>query len=156
MKIPAGIVLLLLPVMTIAQNYPGMGEGDTQNMMLQMQKMQTCMQGVDQSQLQAFEQRASKIEAEVKSLCASGKRDDAQQKAMAFGQEVVGNPSAVESGLRVLWFCPEKRGPLVNAAAEHLYQDFLVFTQSGSPFLCGCKDLFLAVTDRACKALLCE
>jgi hypothetical protein len=92
MKIPAGIVLLLLPVMTIAQNYPGMGEGDTQNMMLQMQKMQTCMQGVDQSQLQAFEQRASKIEAEVKSLCASGKRDDAQQKAMAFGQEVVGNP----------------------------------------------------------------
>lgn len=92
MKISTGILSLLLPVMAIAQNYPGMSEGDTKNMMLQMQKMQTCMQGVDQSRLQEFEQQASKIETEVKSLCASGKRDDAQQKAMAFGQEVAGNP----------------------------------------------------------------
>ncbi len=57
-----------------------------------MQKMQTCMQGVDQSQLQAFEQQASQIEAEVKSLCASGKRDAAQQQAVVFAQEVTGNP----------------------------------------------------------------
>lgn len=92
MKISTGILSLLLPVMAIAQNYPGMSEGDTKNMMLQMQKMQTCMQGVDQSRLQEFEQRASRIEAEVKSLCASGMRDDAQQEAMAFGQEVADNP----------------------------------------------------------------
>ncbi len=92
MKILTGILTLLLPFMATAQNYPGMSEGDTQNMMLQMQKMQTCMQGVDQSRLQEFEQRSSKIEAEVKSLCASGKRDDAQQKAVSFGQEVAGDP----------------------------------------------------------------
>jgi hypothetical protein len=69
-----------------------MGGGDTQNMMLQMQKMQTCMQDIDQSRLQEFEQRANKVEAEVKSLCASGKRDTAQQNAIAFGQEVADNP----------------------------------------------------------------
>ncbi|MDX2456272.1 MAG: hypothetical protein QNL87_02070 [Gammaproteobacteria bacterium] len=97
MKISTGILALLLPVTAIAQNYPGMGgsgmsESDMQNMMLQAQKMQSCMEGVDQSRLQAFEQRASKVEAEVKSLCGSGKRDDAQQEAIAFGREATSNP----------------------------------------------------------------
>ena len=119
MKIPAGIFSLLLPFMAIAQNYPGMSEGDTQNMMLQMQKMQTCMQSVDQSQLQAFEQRASKIEADVKSLCANGKRDDAQQKAMAFGQEVAGNPDVqkmMECGKMMSSVMP--RMPFMDQANE--------------------------------------
>ena len=63
-----------------------------QNMMQQAQEMQACMQGIDQSRLKVFEQRAQKIEADVKSLCANGKRDEAQQEAIAFGQEVAGNP----------------------------------------------------------------
>jgi hypothetical protein len=92
MKILTGILALLFPLMATAQNYPGMSEGNTHNMMLQMQKMQTCMQDVDQSRLQEFEQRASKMEAEVKSLCASGKRDAAQQQAMDFGQKVAADP----------------------------------------------------------------
>ncbi|MGB7933033.1 MAG: hypothetical protein WCH04_12550 [Gammaproteobacteria bacterium] len=92
MKIPAGVLALLLPVLAIGQNYPGMSGGDTQNMMLQMQKMQACMQSVDQSRLQAFEQQAKRVEAEVKSLCASGKRDEAQQKAVAFSQEFASDP----------------------------------------------------------------
>jgi hypothetical protein len=91
MKKPAGILLIFLPVAAIAQNYPGMHEGDTRNMMLQMQEMQDCMQRVDQSRLQAFEQRASKVEAEVKSLCAGGKRDAAQQQAVTFSQEMAGD-----------------------------------------------------------------
>jgi len=95
MKISTGVLALLLPVTAIAQNYPGMGgmsESDMQNMMQQAQKMQTCMQGIDQSRLQAFEQQTSKVEAEVKSLCESGKRDDAQQEAIAFAQEISSNP----------------------------------------------------------------
>lgn len=97
MKISTGILALLLPVTASAQNYPGMGGGgmseqDMQNMMQQAQKMQTCMQGIDQSRLQEFEQRAQQVEAEVKSLCASDKRADAQQEAMAFGKEVSANP----------------------------------------------------------------
>jgi len=97
MKISTGILALLLPLTAIAQNYPGMGgsgmsESDMQNMMQQAQKMQTCMQGIDQSRLQAFEQQAGKVEAEVTSLCGSGKRADAQQKAIAFAQEMSSNP----------------------------------------------------------------
>ena len=92
MKIPAGLLSLLLPVSVIAQDYGGMSQGDMQNMMQHMQEMQSCMQDIDQSRLEAFEQRANKVEAEVESLCASGRRDEAQQQAMAFGQEVASNP----------------------------------------------------------------
>jgi len=94
MKIPAGILSLILPLSAIGQNYPGMSGGDTQNMMQQMQKMQVCMQSVDQSRLQGYEQQAKTVEAEVKSLCASGKRDEAQQKAVAFAQEFASDPDA--------------------------------------------------------------
>ena len=96
MKIPAGILPLLFPVLAVGQNYPGMGEGDAQNMMLQMQKMQACMQSVDQSRLKAYEQQANKVQAEVKTLCASGKRDEAQQKAVAFAQEFAGDPDTMK------------------------------------------------------------
>jgi N-acetylneuraminic acid mutarotase len=96
MKIPAGILPLLFPVLAVGQNYPGMGGGDAQNMMLQMQKMQACMQSVDQSRLKAYEQQANKVQAEVKTLCASGKRDEAQQKAVAFAQEFAGDPDTMK------------------------------------------------------------
>ena len=83
---------LLLPVTVFAQNYPGMGEGDMQNMMLQMQKMQACMQGVDQSKLQQLEQQARQVETEVKALCNSGERDNAQHEAVSFAREMLDNP----------------------------------------------------------------
>lgn len=115
MKISTGILALLLPVTASAQGYPGMGgggmsESDMQNMMQQAEKMQACMQDIDQSRLKEFEQRARKVEAEVKSLCASGKRDDAQQEAMAFGKEVAGNPDIqkmVECGKMMSGMMPE-------------------------------------------------
>ena len=96
MKLSTAIMTLLLPVTAIAQNYPGMGGGmsqqDMQNMMQQAQQMQTCMQGIDTSQFEALEQRGRTIETEVKSLCASGKRDAAQDKATAFAHEISNNP----------------------------------------------------------------
>ena len=92
MKILTGFLSVIFPLMVSAQNYSGMGEGDMQNMMQQMQKMQTCMQDVNQSRLQEFEQRAKKTEDEVSSLCAIGERDEAQKKAMDFGLEVAADP----------------------------------------------------------------
>lgn len=95
MKISTVILALLLPVTASAQNYPGMGgmsESDMQNMMQQAQKMQTCMQGIDQTRMKTFEQQASKVETDVKALCASGKRDDAQQEATAFSREMSSDP----------------------------------------------------------------
>lgn len=88
---------LLLPAIVFAQNYPGMGGGnmnqmDMQQMMQKAQEMQACMQGVDPSKLEQLEQQARQVESEVKALCSKGKRDDAQNEATAFATEMLGNP----------------------------------------------------------------
>lgn len=93
MKISVSILLLLIPIVTFAQNYQGMNEGDMQKIRQQMQKMQSCMQNVDQAKLKVLEQRSNQFGAEVKSLCASGKRDEAQKKAISFGKEMANDPS---------------------------------------------------------------
>ncbi len=93
MKISASILLLLIPILAAAQNYQGMNKEDMQKVMQQMQEMQACMQNVDQDKLKALEQRSNRFGAEVKSLCASGKRDKAQQKAISFGKEMANDPS---------------------------------------------------------------
>ncbi len=85
MKIPAIILLLLIPIASFAQDHQGMNEKD-------MQKMESCMQNIDQTKLKALEQRSSRSEAEVKSLCASGKREEAQAKAISFGKEIARDP----------------------------------------------------------------
>ncbi len=93
MRISTVILLLLLPATTLAQKYQCMNEQDMQKMMQQMQKMQNCMQNVDQSKLKVFEERSNEFEAEIKLLCASGKRDEAQKKAISFGKEMANDPS---------------------------------------------------------------
>jgi hypothetical protein len=86
-------LLLIVPVVAGAQNYQNMSEADMQKMMQQMQQAQACMASVDQSELKKFEQRTNQMEASVKALCASGKRDEAQQEAIAFGREVASTPA---------------------------------------------------------------
>ena len=86
-------LLLILPAISTAQSYQNMSEADMQKMMQQMQQAQACMAGVDQAELKKFEQRANQMEASVKSLCASGKREKAQDEAMAFGREVASTPT---------------------------------------------------------------
>jgi hypothetical protein len=85
--------LLLLPAIVGAQDYQSMSEADMQKMMQQMQQAQSCMAGIDQSELTKFEQRANQLDASIKALCASGKRDQAQQEAIAFGREVSSSPA---------------------------------------------------------------
>ncbi len=46
------------------------------------------MQNVDQAKMKVLEQRSYQIEADIKSLCASGKRDEAQEKVISFGKEM--------------------------------------------------------------------
>ena len=92
MKIATVFVFLLWPAMAIAQGYPGMSEQDMQNMMLKMQEMENCMQSVDQSKMEAWGQRGKQLQAEIDSLCANGKRDAANNKAMAFAMEVSSDP----------------------------------------------------------------
>lgn len=91
MKQAVALFMLLLPLSVFAENMGGMSEEQMQQMMQQAQGMQTCMQNVDQAEMQAFEQRAKQMSADTQALCASGKRDEAMQLAMAFGKEVSSN-----------------------------------------------------------------
>jgi hypothetical protein len=81
--------LLCLSTTVAAQNFGGMNMNpeQMQQMMQQMQGMQDCMAGIDQHELDAFQQKAEAMDAEVKALCAAGKRDAAMARAMAFGKE---------------------------------------------------------------------
>ena len=71
-----------------AQNMSGMEGMNMQQMMAQMQKMQQCLMQVDEAELRDYESRINKLEPELKSLCQSGKRDEAQQIAIKFGKEI--------------------------------------------------------------------
>ena len=93
MKISAITLLLLMPMVTFAQDYQNMSEKEMQKMMQQMQKMGSCMQNVDQSKLKILEQRSNQFEAEAKLLCDNGKREEAQAKAISFGKEIAKDPT---------------------------------------------------------------
>jgi len=73
-----------------------MDEKEMQAMMAQMQKMQDCMQKVDHSEITAAEQRAIKIAAEVKALCADGKRDQARERVITFSKKLAKTPALQE------------------------------------------------------------
>ena len=92
-------LLLTAPMTVLAQNPMGMSEADMQDMMQQMQKAQACIEKIDQSELQSLEQKAKQYEAEMKSLCASGDRDKAQEKAMTYAKDIM-NHSAVKEARR--------------------------------------------------------
>lgn len=81
------ISVLLIPVTASAQNMGGMTEAQMQQLMQQAQTMQNCMANIDQAEWQAFQQKAEAMDAEVKALCAAGKRDAAMARAMAFGKD---------------------------------------------------------------------
>ena len=63
----------------------------------------TLMEKIDQAELDVLEKKAEQFEVEMKSLCASGKRDAAQEKAMVYMKEIV-NSSAVREAKK----CGEK------------------------------------------------
>jgi len=93
MKIFLGFLFLVVPMVAVAQNPPGMSDADMQGMMQRMQEMQSCMQQVDQDRLRALEQRTEELGAEVEALCASGKRDQAQKKVISYGKEIERDPA---------------------------------------------------------------
>jgi uncharacterized protein YaaN involved in tellurite resistance len=94
MKIATMIFLLFMPVAAAAQNFPGMSEADMQK----MEKMQSCMENIDEAKLQEIERRSQQVESEIKSLCTSGKRAEAQAKAEAFGKEMAKDPTMQATG----------------------------------------------------------
>lgn len=61
-------------------------------MMQQAQKMQTCMQNIDQAKMQALGDKAKQVESEIRTLCANGEKAKAEKTAFKFGQEMNSNP----------------------------------------------------------------
>ena len=110
MKKLAMTLLCLAPITSFAQNPMGMSEADMQKMMQQVQKAQDCMEKIDQTKIDALEKKADQFEAEMKLLCANGKRDEAQEKAMVYMKEIV-NSSVVKEAKR----CGGRRGRTAGA-----------------------------------------
>ncbi|MGW8194897.1 MAG: hypothetical protein ACWGOX_11600 [Desulforhopalus sp.] len=93
MKTSLLLFIFLIPTALSAQNNLNMNQADMQNMMQQMQQMQECMASIDQAELDTLQKRSEEFTRRIEALCSQGKRDQAQQEAMSFGQEMAGNPS---------------------------------------------------------------
>jgi predicted lipoprotein len=75
-------ILLLLPLIANAQD-----------MMQKAMEMQQCVQGIDQAELRDLEQRSQTLQQELKSLCDSGKDEQALKHAMEFGKVIMNSNS---------------------------------------------------------------
>ncbi len=115
MKKLAITLLCLMPIISFAQNPMGMNQEDMQKMMQQVQEAQACMEKIDRSELEALEKKSKRYEAEMKSLCASGKRDEAQKKAMLYMKEII-NSSAVKEVRQ----CGEKMKGMMQGMAQSM------------------------------------
>ncbi len=86
------VLFLALPAVGLTQDMSAFSEENMQQMMEQAQKMQTCLEGIDQQKLEELEQRSNQMEKDIDTLCKSGKRDEAQKEAISFAQEMSTNP----------------------------------------------------------------
>ena len=93
MKSAVIILALLLPVSALAQNPKSMSQGNMQNMMQVMQKMQECMASIDQAKLQEIQVQSEKLSKDIKSLCSKGQRDKAQKMAISYGRKMASDPT---------------------------------------------------------------
>ena len=97
------LVILFMPLTVFAQDFSGFDPQQMQGMMQKAQEMQSCMQNIDQAEMKALEQQGKQMQAEVKKLCADGKRDQALDKAIAYGKEM-----AKSSAIQEMKKCGEK------------------------------------------------
>ena len=63
-------------------------EAQMRQMMEQGQKMQECMQSIDPSVMETMQREGQAFASKIDALCAAGKRDEAQDQAMAYGKEI--------------------------------------------------------------------
>lgn len=85
----AAVLLVTGAGLVSAQN-----EQQMQHMMEMMQRAQTCMSNIPAGKLDAMASKARQMEAEIKQLCAAGKRNEAQTLGMRYGQEMSNGPVA--------------------------------------------------------------
>ena len=86
------ICALLIAAGAAAQDFSRMNQQDMQKMMQQAQKMQACMQKIDQAELEKLRVKAEAMSAEIQALCDAGKRDEALSTAIRLGRDMQSEP----------------------------------------------------------------
>ncbi len=114
-------IFLLLPITVYAQ---GMNQQDMQNMMVQMQEMAACMQTVDQNEVEALDKDSKIFKAEMKELCNNGKRDEAQQRAMAYSRKVMSSQAFTTMRKCTENMPASMKGMMPNMDPEEIAKDF--------------------------------
>ncbi len=105
-----------------AQPPAGMNAADMQKMMQGAQAMHTCMQNVDQAAMERFRIESEQLQTDIKSLCAAGKRDEAQNKVLSFGKKAAKDPAMkamAECSKPMQGMLPQQAMPYADA--EHEY-----------------------------------
>ncbi len=93
MKNSCLLLIALMPLAVLAQTPPGFDSEQMQSMMQKVQEMQVCMEKIDKSQLDVFEQRGKQMQQEVQKVCAAGRRDEALDMVLNFTNEIKSNPA---------------------------------------------------------------
>ncbi|MCG7874723.1 MAG: hypothetical protein AB2672_17905 [Candidatus Thiodiazotropha endolucinida] len=95
---------------------PGMSEQQMQQMMMRAQEAEECFSKIDKSQLEELEAKGKKMQADIKALCAAGKRDEAMSKAFKYSKQINNDPKIKE-----MRKCSEKmRGMMVNMPQPYM------------------------------------
>ena len=96
----------------------GMNDADMQRMMQGMNAMQECMARVDMAAMERLGEEGKRMEAEISALCQAGKRDVAQDKAMAFGMKIAKDPD-----MQVMAECSKQMQGMLPPMASSSYAD---------------------------------
>lgn len=86
------IPALLASAAAFAQSPPS--QADIERMLQGAQAMQQCMAKIDAGAIERLGARGEKMQAEIDSLCAAGKRAEAQARAIEYGAEFMKDPAA--------------------------------------------------------------
>ena len=65
-----------------------------QAMMGNMQKIQTCMSSIDKNELMSLGEQAKKVKESIKTHCASGNKEKAEQEALSFATTLQSSKAA--------------------------------------------------------------
>lgn len=74
----------------------GMSAEQMQQLMKQGESARACMKKIDKTQLKALREKGKKVQAEIKALCAAGKRDKAQSTAIEYSMQMKKDPAFIE------------------------------------------------------------
>ncbi|MEA1889659.1 MAG: hypothetical protein U9N50_07775 [Pseudomonadota bacterium] len=111
-------IFLLSPAAAVAQ------QGMNPEMMQQIQEMAACMATIDQNEIKGLENESKKFETEVKALCKSGKRDEAQEKAIEFSKKVLKSPAMVTMRKCTENVSGAMKGMMPDMSAEKIAKDY--------------------------------